>query len=219
MVGHLGHLTKPALNGLDAAGTGCVVLASYADSAGGPSTTPSAEASTPQPWHVLQVKPGRDDFVGRQVASGQAASGRTIPSGYRVLVLRRMAVNERFQRVRELLFPGYVLVQFEPIPDLWAPLHFVDGVVKLLSTPNHRPMPLPAGLVDRFVRECAKTESEPKPPEPFKVGDQVRVVDGPFGSFVAEVTALPARDRISVLLSIFGNSYVATMSFKRVEVA
>ncbi len=179
---------------------------------------PSAEASTALRWHVLHVKPGRDDFVGRQIAAGRTASGRTLPGGYRVWIGRRTVRNTRHEIVRELLFPGYVLVQFNAVPDQWAPLYFVDAVVRLISTPAYRPIPLATDIVEAFIRLC-EIKPANAPGGTLRPGERVVITSGPLMSFAGEVMALPAPGRVEVLLGLFGRPTRVTLSSDDVRTA
>jgi transcriptional antiterminator NusG len=60
--------------------------------------------------------------------------------------------------------------------------------------------------------------SKPKPKVMFRHGEPVRVIDGPFNSFVGVVEEVNAeRGKLKVMVSIFGRSTPVELDFLQVE--
>ena len=63
-------------------------------------------------------------------------------------------------------------------------------------------------------------KAKPKARIVFETGDNVRVVDGPFSSSVAKVEEVKAdKQKVKVLLSIFGRATSVELDFAQVEKA
>ena len=58
----------------------------------------------------------------------------------------------------------------------------------------------------------------PKAVTTFQVGDQVRVIDGPFKNFSGRVEEVnPDKEKVRVLVSIFGRATPVELDFVQVE--
>ena len=59
---------------------------------------------------------------------------------------------------------------------------------------------------------------EPKPKIDFEPGESVRVIEGPFADFVGSVEeVLPDRQKVKVLVSMFGRETPVELDFYQVE--
>ncbi len=124
------------------------------------------------------------------------------------------------------MFPGYAFAYFDAAKgrhgasrDRWQPIARLPGVVRVLGSYD-APTPLPRGMVEWLIfatPEGGVRVEELRAMPQFKVGDRVRVLDGPFASFPAIVENVPARDRLQVLVGIFGRSTPVELSPRDVE--
>jgi transcriptional antiterminator NusG len=60
--------------------------------------------------------------------------------------------------------------------------------------------------------------SKPKPKYTFEEGDEVRVIDGPFNNFQGVVQEVnPEKEKLRILISIFGRSTPVELDFIQVN--
>jgi transcriptional antiterminator NusG len=81
-----------------------------------------------------------------------------------------------------------------------------------------KPTPIPDADVQRMLGQ-AKSE-KPKPAVTFEEGEVVRVTSGPFSNFngsIAEVQ--PEKERLQVMVAVFGRSTPLWLKFDQVEKA
>ena len=115
-------------------------------------------------------------------------------------------------------FPGYVLVEMEMDDNTW---HIIKDTPKVTGFVGGSTDPTP--LTDDEVKNILKQAEEGavaqvQPKHAYQKGDRVRVIDGPFSSFIGTVEDVnPAHGRLRVMVSIFGRSTPVELEFLQVE--
>ena len=83
---------------------------------------------------------------------------------------------------------------------------------------NANPIPLSNEDVERMLATSTVEEEAPVPEITFSIGDKVRVIEGPFSSFTAEILGIDTqRQRLSLSITIFGRSTPLELGFMGVE--
>ncbi|NLE16616.1 MAG: transcription termination/antitermination factor NusG, partial [Spirochaetales bacterium] len=127
--------------------------------------------------------------------------------------------------VKRKILPGYILVELD-LPDhswkTWcSQIKRIQGVTGFVTpNDNAKPQPLNAAEVKSLFQKTGDLPAEKvfKPKQSFSVGEQVRIIEGPFDSFtgvIEEVNLEKARMRVSV--GIFGRSTPVEVDFLQVE--
>ncbi len=83
-------------------------------------------------------------------------------------------------------FPGYVLVKMVMSDEAWHVVRNTPKVTGFVGTGN-KPVPLSEDEVDRIVNQISVAAEKPKPKLEFRIGETVRIVDGPFSNFTGQV--------------------------------
>jgi transcriptional antiterminator NusG len=114
-------------------------------------------------------------------------------------------------------FPGYMLVQMELNDQTW---HLVKSTPKVTGFVGNatKPPPISEAEVRRLTQQITEGIAKPTPKVEFEDGDQVRVIDGPFANFNGSVEEVkPEKQKVRVLVSIFGRSTPVELDFMQVE--
>ena len=81
-----------------------------------------------------------------------------------------------------------------------------------------QPKPLRDNEIDRILGEVKGKEGVELVASPFKVGDSVKVIDGPFSEFTGFVNEVnEEKQKVKVSVSIFGRSTPVELDFLQVE--
>jgi transcriptional antiterminator NusG len=117
--------------------------------------------------------------------------------------------------VERRVFPGYVMVRMKMSEDSWHVVRNTPGVTRFVGMGN-RPQPLSPQEVNQILR---RMEAEaPKIKVNFRVGQKVRITDGPFADFMGLVDKIDTeRAKVTVLVSFFGRETPVELDFLQVE--
>jgi len=119
--------------------------------------------------------------------------------------------------VERHIFPGYVLVNLELSEESWYVVRNTPGVTGFVGMGN-----TPTALRPEEVSQIIKRMEADAPTVnvTYKVGERVRIVDGPFNDFrgiVAEIDM--ERTKVRVNVSFFGRETPVELDFLQVEKA
>ncbi len=117
--------------------------------------------------------------------------------------------------VERRIYPGYILVEMLMDEESWFVVRNTPGVTGFVGMGDE-----PAPLRDDEVRQILKRmESEqPSIRYDFKVGQKVRIIDGPFNDFIGTVADInPNRNTVRVMVSFFGRETPVDIGFLGVE--
>lgn len=119
--------------------------------------------------------------------------------------------------VERHIFPGYVLVNMLLSEESWYVVRNTPGVTGFVGMGN-TPTPLRPEEVNQILR---RMEAEaPRVKVSFKVGERVRIIDGPFNDFRGTVSEIDMeRTKVRVSVSFFGRETPVELDFLQVEKA
>jgi transcription termination/antitermination protein NusG len=125
------------------------------------------------------------------------------------------------KRTREkTFFPGYVFIH--ALLDLEVK-HVISGLQSvvgfLTQGQGDEPAPLRPDEVARMIGRMDEAAQKGEQPEvPFKLGDAVKVIDGPFNNFMGTVEEVyPDKMKVKVMVSIFGRKTPLELDYMAVE--
>ncbi len=116
-------------------------------------------------------------------------------------------------------FPGYILVRMEMSDETWLVVKSTPRVSGFLGSRN-KPQAISDAEVEKIMNQIKEGIEHPQTNITYEVGEQVRVTDGPFASFVGVVEEVDAeKSRLKVSVSIFGRYTPVELEFSQVEKA
>ena len=116
-------------------------------------------------------------------------------------------------------FPGYVLAKLEMNDDVYHLVKNTPKVTGFLGSMG-KPQPISEAEAARILNTKEEAAAAPKTQIriDYEIGDQVKVLDGPFASFTGLVEELDfEKSRVKVSVSIFGRATPVELDFEQVE--
>ncbi|MBR1600175.1 MAG: transcription termination/antitermination protein NusG, partial [Alphaproteobacteria bacterium] len=89
-------------------------------------------------------------------------------------------------------FPGYILVRMEMSDETWLVVKSTPRVSGFLGSRN-KPQAISDSEVEKIMNQIKEGIEHPQTNISYEVGEQVRVNDGPFASFVGIVEEVDAE--------------------------
>lgn len=172
-------------------------------------------------WYIVHTYSNFEQKVADSIKEKAAATGLEdlfeevlVPTEEVVELRRGQKVN-----AERKFFPGYVLVKMDLTDQAYHLVKETPKVTGFLGQQN-KPAPVSQAEVDQIMNQVQEGIERPKPTILFEIGEQVRVMDGPFQSFSGTVEEVDEeRARLKVEVSIFGRATPVELEYSQVEKA
>ena len=170
-------------------------------------------------WYVLHVFSGSEKKVAQSIREQAVTQGLEdqiedvmVPTENVVEVKRGVRVEGERK-----FFPGYILVKMELSDAAWSLVQSQPRVTGFLGGKG-KPVPITQAEADRLIKQMDEGVERPRSTISFDVGEEVRVIEGPFESFNGVVEeADDEKERLKVSVSIFGRSTPVELEYSQVE--
>lgn len=179
---------------------------------------PAAESGAEFRWYVVHTYSGHEARAQRSLEERAKASG--LADHFAEILIPTESVIEMRKGQRRTtsrkFFPGYMFVKMKLTRETW---HMVKGTPKITGfLGGNNPSAVPEREIHAVKRQETEGAAKPKPRVLFEEGETVRVTDGPFSNFSGTVEEVkPEKQKIRVLVSIFGRATPVELDFTQVE--
>lgn len=160
------------------------------------------ELSGHQRWFLAHTLP-------RSEAKAQLHLGAQGFATFLPRFLKTVRHARQLRSVRSPLFPGYIFVILDPDRDRWLSIRSTVGVASLI-TADGRPLAVPPGVVESLIERTDQSDLT-RLDSNLVEGQPVRVLTGPFASFVGTLEKLSPNGRVRVLLQLMGGDVPVTV--------
>ena len=114
-------------------------------------------------------------------------------------------------------FPGYMLIKMIMNNQTWQLVKNSNKVSGFTGN-DHKPIPLSQNEAMKMLKKADDSIEYVAPKYIFEVGQQVKVIDGPFASFNGMVEEVDdEKGRLKISVSIFGRSTPVELEYTQVE--
>lgn len=149
------------------------------------------------PWFVAQLKPNGLNIAKRNLQRQGFTTFMPLQAS------TRRSRNKLVETVTPV-FPGYIFVGFAP-DARWSAINSTFGIARLITGPDAKPSSLPVSFMKDLRARCDDKQVLTTPDD-FQVGEDVKIISGPFANIVGRIEKLKKSDRVSLLLELMGQS-------------
>ncbi len=171
-------------------------------------------------WYVVNTISGHEYKVKEKLMMRVESMGLQ-NSIFRVIVPEQKEVEVKNgvkkERVKKM-FPGYVLIEMVMSDDVWYIVRNTQGVTGFIGSSGKgaKPIPLKPSEVDHILGNMGMSRIEMA--NDLKIGDHVRIIEGPFKSMVGTVQEMDLKaQKLTVALDLFGQETSVDAELAEIE--
>jgi len=155
-------------------------------------------------WYVLHTYSGYEEAVAKNLKQ-RIESLAMEDKIFNVLVPKEKKIkikNGKRRTVEEKVYPGYVLVEMLVTDDSWYVVRNTPNVTGFVGA-GTTPVPVSKAEIDGLKKRMGA--DEPKYKIEVKVGELVKITDGPFKDFDGKVAEIDQeKGKVRVFVNMFG---------------
>jgi transcriptional antiterminator NusG len=187
-----------------------------------PVTSSGSETGLVKKWYVLRAISGKEKKVKQQI---ETEVNRLNLKSYISQVLIPMEKYIQIKNGKKInkersFFPGYVLIEAALVGELPHVLKSIPNVIGFLGAKRgDDPVPLRQAEANRILGKVDElSESEAGMNIRFLVGETIKIIDGPFNSFIGTIEEVnDEKKRLKVSVKIFGRKTPLELSYMQVK--
>lgn len=176
------------------------------------------EGSKLKQWYAVHTYSGYEDAVARYLRQ-RVDSLAMNDKIFRIIVPKEKKIKIRGGKripYEEKIYPGYVLVEMIMEPDSWYVVRNTPRVTGFVGADATDPTPLSYEEVEALMARMG--EAEPKFKVEVRVGETVRIIDGPFKNYDGKVAEVDeAKGRVKVMVPVFGRDTAVELDSLQIQ--
>lgn len=126
-------------------------------------------------------------------------------------------VNGKKRSMKKKFFPGYIIIKMVMNDKTWHLVKDTDKITGFIGGTKDKPIPISDEEAATLTNSMADGFKRSRSVANFSEGDSVKVIEGPFASFVGIVEAISEKGKVKVQVSIFGRPTPVELEFSQVE--
>ncbi len=179
-------------------------------------------------WYVLHVYSGYENKIEKiiRLYLGNGELDPNVVTDIKVPSEEVVDVKDGKRRTsKRKILPGYLLVEMDLPEAGWkAPcstIRKITGVTGFVgATMHNKPTPISPEEAREMLQRAGeiKGERQIKTKQTFNVGEQVKIIEGPFESFTGVIEEIsPDKNKLKVMVGIFGRATPVEVDMLQVE--
>ncbi|MCL2800590.1 MAG: transcription termination/antitermination protein NusG [Treponema sp.] len=181
-------------------------------------------------WYVLHTYSGYENKIEKTIRmmTDSGELDKNVVCDVKVPCEEVVEVKDGKKRTQTRKFlPGYILVEMD-LPDAdmgWkmpcTKIKKIQGVTGFVGTPaDRKPQPLSGDEARAILQKSGEIKGERtvRTRQTFAAGEQVKIIDGPFESFVGTIEEVNnEKNKLKVMVGIFGRNAPVEVDLLQVE--
>jgi transcription termination/antitermination protein NusG len=172
-------------------------------------------------WYVLRVVNGKEKKIKQYIDSEISRLGMKDYVSQVLIPIEKVIQVRAGKKVSKErnIFPGYIMLEGILVGEIPHMLKNITGVIGFLGSKSGEAVPLRQSEINRIlgkVDEMAGAEETML--NQFTVGEQVKVIDGPFNTFSGVIEEInEEKKKLKVMVKIFGRKTPLELNYVQVE--
>jgi transcriptional antiterminator NusG len=173
-------------------------------------------------WYVVRAVSGQENKIRSYMESEINRLGFSdhveemlVPTQKVIQIRKGKKINKE-----KVYFPGYIMIKANLSGEIPHIIKSLTNVIGFLGeTKGGDPIPLRTAEVNRMLGKVDELSSETESISiPFIIGENIKVIDGPFNGFNGTVEKVNEDKRkLEVMVKIFGRKTPLELSYMQVE--
>jgi transcriptional antiterminator NusG len=169
-------------------------------------------------WYVVQVYAGYEEAVKADIE--RRIKERALEERFGEILIPAAKLRQFFEVADtqdQQLFPGYLLIEMEMMPETMRAVTLSPRVLRFLG--GMEPAPLSQKEIDRILSQIKGEITVGKKDEAFvATGSEIEIKEGPFAGFVGVVEKVDhENEKLTVMVSIFGRMTPVELGFHQIK--
>jgi transcriptional antiterminator NusG len=169
-------------------------------------------------WYAIHTYSGYEDAVARYLKQ-RIDSLAMNDKIFNVIVPKEQKIkikNGKRRVVEEKIYHGYVLVDMVMTDDSWYVVRNTPRVTGFVGADAATPVPLSKAEIDVLMARLGEKDTKFK--VDLRVGEAVKIVDGPFKDYDAKISEIDeTKGKIKVMVPIFGRDTLVELDSLQVQ--
>jgi transcriptional antiterminator NusG len=180
---------------------------------------PTMSPNESMKWFIIKTPTGQENKVTR--ALKESIVNYKLNDFFSEIVVPEenvmTLVNGKKRAMKKKFFPGYILIKMIMNEKTWHLVNSVDKVSGFVGGTKDKPLPLPEEEALAMLGQIQNSQKKVRNIATFNPGETVKVIEGPFSSFVGTVESTNEKGKVKVNVSIFGRPTPVELDFSQVE--
>ncbi|WP_392861559.1 transcription termination/antitermination protein NusG [Halobacteriovorax sp. RZ-2] len=170
-------------------------------------------------WYIAKTLTGQENKVQKTLRERIVNYKLTDSFGEIVVPEEKVTSHAggRKRTITKKLFPGYVLIHMLMNENTWHLVKDTDKITGFVGGTVDKPAPLSDEEAAYMTGQSTGGFKKTRTTVDFSEGEEVKVIEGPFASFIGTIESVNENGKLKVNVSIFGRPTPVELDASQVE--